>query len=316
MYSYINSSLVRKLKRFVFKKFLFEKNHDINSTIFIEGTSRSGTTWLAEILANYLNYRIIFEPFYPQKVEIFEDFIYKQYIPPDYKDKRYYQIFNKILSGKIRDPWIDQVNFTFLGKGRIIKSIRGCFFLKWLKNNFPMIPILYIIRHPCAVVSSRILRGWKAFEIDLILKQEMLIQDHLKPYLDIILGAKTTLQKNTCLWCIQNLVPLKTMKKEDWKIIPYEYLVVDLYNVLMEVLNYINPKIVFEESKVKNYVSFQSREFSAVVQQKNPLNIWKSRLSKQEISEILDIVKKFSLDHIYDNKIIPNIESLEDYWII
>jgi len=79
----------------------FEKNHDLNNTIIIAGTGRSETTWLAQILDKYLHCRIIFEPLYHQKVELFKQFKYKQYIPPNYKNEKYKRIFNKILSGKI-----------------------------------------------------------------------------------------------------------------------------------------------------------------------------------------------------------------------
>ena len=49
----------------------------------VAGTGRSGTTWLAEILMNILNYRLMFEPFNPRKVDICKNYLNKQYIPPN-----------------------------------------------------------------------------------------------------------------------------------------------------------------------------------------------------------------------------------------
>lgn len=121
-----------------------ENNHDLSITILVEGTGRSGITWLAEMLADYFHYRLIFEPFKPEKVKLFQHFSHKEYISPDYKNQEFFRIFKKILSGNVSNNWVNRDNRVFKADGRVVKSIRSSFFLKWLKNNFPCIPIVYI----------------------------------------------------------------------------------------------------------------------------------------------------------------------------
>jgi len=147
----------------------FEKNHNIENSIFIAGSARSGTTWLAETLSNYFKYRHIFEPFDPRINSMFKYFPYKisnlkipfhpRYIPPNYENLKFKEIFEKIITGRICNIRTDRFNYFFRPEGRVIKSIRSSYFLKWMRNNFPKLPIIFIIRHPCAVVLSRINMG-------------------------------------------------------------------------------------------------------------------------------------------------------------
>lgn len=292
-------------KRKIFKHFYFEKNNEIKNSIIIDGVGRSGTTWLAEILADILHYRQIFEPFRPDKVEIFSEFQYKEYIPPSYRNDEYFNIFKRILAGKIKNRWINQDNRVFRAQGRIIKSIRASFFLKWIKNNFPEIPIIFMMRHPCAVTNSRTELGWSQNELDLLLKQEKLVTDHLEPYLNVIKDAKTLIQKNACIWCIQNLIALNTMEPDDWFIITYEHLFMNPEDEIKNILMFIGYIKEFDISKIKNRHSLQTLKQSDIITHSNPLEAWKTKLSENDINDILNIVREFSLDNIYDIEIMP-----------
>ena len=293
-------------RRTIFSRLHFEKNHDLDNAIIVAGTGRSGTTWLARILNKYLHYRIIFEPFYPQKVGIFEQFKYKQYIPPNFQDEKYERVFEKILSGKIRNRWTDKANRYFRPGGRIIKTIRANFFLKYLRNNFPNIPIIFILRHPCAVVLSRERLGWEAM-LDIVLNQELLIKDHLEPYMGIISKAETSIQRNTCLWCVETLVPLRTMTSEDWLITTYEYLCTNPENETRRILNYIGFDKEFKEYDIKGIIPMTVRKDSAILEGVNPLEAWRKNLSDNEINQILEIVEGFSLNSLYNEKLMPQI---------
>lgn len=172
------------LKNVLSKYIIFEKNYDLNNTIIIAGAGRSRNTWLAETLANFLHYRLINEPFF-----IFKNWSNVKYIPLNYKNKTLYNIIKKILNGSIRGRRIDVYNTVFKPKGRIIKATRINLYLKWIRNHFPEVSIIFIIRHPCGVISSKKKRNWYA-NLELIIKQESLINDYIKPYLDEMSSAK------------------------------------------------------------------------------------------------------------------------------
>jgi len=292
-------------KRILLSNIYFEKNHDLNKAIIVAGTGRSGTTWLAEILMNILKFRLIFEPFNPRKVKLCKDLPNKLYIPPNEINKEYLKIFEQILSGRIRNPWINQDNRVFRPKGRIIKTIRANLFLGFLSNNFPTIPIVFILRHPCGVVLSRNTKGWGTEDLEIILKQEILIKDFLDPYLDIINNAKTVFQKMACIWCIETLVPLKIMKPDNWIVTTYEDLVLNPEITITKILKYCKINFQIDEYSIKSSPSLTVERSSAIIEKENPLTVWKKALTQNEIKEILDTVKAFSLDWLYDEGIIP-----------
>ena len=296
-------------RRLLTSFFYKEKNHDINKSILIAGTGRSGTTWLAEILSNYLKYRIIFEPFNPRKVSLCKDFLNKQYIPPDSQNKEFYKIFNKTFSGKIRGRWINQDNRFFRPDGRIIKSIRTSFFLGWFKLNFPQIPIIYILRHPCAVAVSRARLGWTTDDLDLILKQKELMNDHLQPYKPLIAGAKTIVERNACIWAVENFMALKQLNSGDAAVITYEDLHSSPEKVLQKISTYLGVDLEFKGDSLRNNPSLTVKSHSNIMQNQDLLSTWKNALTDQEITKVMDIVKKFSLDTIYDISIMPKKEN-------
>ncbi|TFF98983.1 MAG: hypothetical protein EU541_06080 [Promethearchaeota archaeon] len=290
----------RVIKRLLFRRIYFERNNDIKKSIIIAGGGRSGTTWLAEVLAEYFHYRLIFEPLHPN-IHYFKPIHDTRYIPPssshlNYKDKLY-----KLFSGELKHQKLDLDNRIFRPKGRIVKFIRANLLIPWMKTQFPNIPIVFILRHPCAVISSRINLGWEVETFNHYLGNKDLMEHYLNPYKDIITNAESPVQKQACNWCIENLVPLKAMKNKKWIITTYEDLVMSFKNEIKRIIQQISPKTSINENAIINYRSFQTPNKSKSLEPLELLSVWKSRLTSHEINDILTIVKKFSLDNVYDN---------------
>ena len=69
-----------------------------------------------------------------------------------------------MLSGKIGNEWIDQdrgrLNSARDSGKILVKDIRVNGLLGWIDKNFHC-SIVYIIRHPCAVIASRLKLKWE-----------------------------------------------------------------------------------------------------------------------------------------------------------
>ena len=105
----------------------------------------------------------------------------RQYLRYNDHHSKFLKPATAILSGKIRHEWIDKFNRRIFSRRRLIKDIRAQLFLKWIKYNFPEIPILLLLRHPCAVANSRLKLGWGATLNDFLV-QEALMDDFLNPF--------------------------------------------------------------------------------------------------------------------------------------
>jgi len=295
------------IKRQIFSRYYINITYNINNTILISGTARSGTTFISE-LVNYKNeYRLIFEPFDPQRVKICKDFEIKQYIRPNCKDAKYIELTKLILSGHIRNYWVDQGNKLFVSDKRIVKDIRINFMLKWIRNNFHNMPIILILRHPCAVAYSNIKMGWKA-HLEQILKQQNLITDYLSEYLDYIKNIKSNFEQHILLWCLENYIPLKQFKQDEIFVVFYEKLCLNPKNEIDLLFQYINKKYDIDIFKKFKKPSTMSRD-NAIIHGENLLDRWKKNISKEQTKKALEILNLFNLDKIYLEDNMPIIDS-------
>ena len=153
---------------------------DHRDSVFLAGSGRSGTTWVSGIIDHHNEYRLIFEPFHPGKVRVCKDFRRKQYLRPDDRREEYLGAARRILTGKLRSPWTDRFNTKLLARRRLIKDIRANLLLGWMAENFPGMPIVLLMRHPCAVAASRLALGWRD-NLSETMEQEELVEDFSLP---------------------------------------------------------------------------------------------------------------------------------------
>ena len=287
-------------------RFYINPNPSLKKSIFLAGTARSGTTWLGDLIAANLSCRILFEPFNPNLVPEYRGFHYFQYLQPDVEHPEFYAFAKRVLSGEIRNRWVDRQNERIVSQFRLIKEIRANLALKWIHHNFPEVPMIFMIRHPCAVVASRMALNWATDQdITPFLAQPDLIHNHLAPYMDVIRSAQTVETKHAVIWCISNLVPLKQFKTGEIRIVFYENLITQPERTLpaiFESIGYPYSRRVLDKI---NRPSQTTRVSSAVVTQTDKLVHWKKIFSKMQIDSILQTVEAFDLSHLYGDSVVP-----------
>jgi hypothetical protein len=272
----------------------------------VSGTARSGTTWLSDLIASQIPSRILFEPFNPNLVADYRQFQYFQYMRPGTEDQAFFSFAQKIFMGEIRNRWIDRQNERIFSKFRLVKEIRANLALKWLHDNFPEVPILFILRHPCAVVLSRMELGWATdSDIQPFLLQPQLLEDHLGPYLDLIRTAANIEEKHAVIWSVCNLVPLMQFRPGEWNVVFYENLCRQPEVELAWILEAIGYERKTPLLNVSNQPSQTTRAASAVVMGTDRIEGWKKKLSRAQIDNILRIVHSFGLSHLYDESSLP-----------
>ncbi|QXE90919.1 sulfotransferase domain-containing protein [Geomonas subterranea] len=193
--------------------------------IIVAGSGRSGTTWLGNVIAGD-DRRIIFEPFECRRVAEFAELGMRPYFSPAEAQPQWHSKVEALFSGRIGNEWTDQDRKRLDPErdtgGVVIKEIRANGMLAWLSNNFPC-RIVYLVRHPYAVIASRVKQQWDS-HIEAYLCQPRLVQDFLEPYLPVIESAQGNVQKHAVMWCLENLVPLRQMSQYPWLFCRYEEL--------------------------------------------------------------------------------------------
>ncbi len=303
MYRYLRwraKKASRRLMRAACRHLYRDSDGDLRRSIIVAGAGRSGTTWLADIIGSQLSCRMMFEPFHSRQVEEFGSFHYFQYMRPNEANERLLDFSRKVLTGRIRHRWIDRHVEVLLPQFRLIKEIRACLFLRWLHDQFPEVPILFIVRHPCAVVASRLQLEWATDgDIEPFLSQPELVDDHLREHLPLIRKASTDEEKHAIIWCVSNLVPLRQFVDARLNVVFYEELCRRPNREISRVFRVLGRRSGKRASRSASRVSTTARGFSAVVTGQDPVTRWRKVLTEDQIARILEVVDRFGLGHLY-----------------
>ena len=283
--------------------FCVDLGQDHRNSVFLAGSGRAGTSWVSEIINYRGEYRYVFEPFHPGKVDVCKNFRSKQYLRPDDRREEYLEPARKVLTGALRSRWTDRFHRRFVARRRLIKDIRANLLLGWMRANFPGMPIILLLRHPCAVVASRLALGWKD-NLSETVGQEELVEDFLRPMEPEIRGARDAFERHLFLWCIENYVPLRQFAPGEIHLAFYE-------NFLAR-----------PEDEIRRLFSFLARDFDERVYQTlnrpSPLSrkgdgrgvpsvdSWRRRVTDAQLQRTVEVLGLFGLDRVYGEGAMPD----------
>lgn len=194
--------------------------------------------------------------------------------------------------------------------------------LHWTAREFSTRGIIFVVRHPCAVVASMLDKGawdhWKDIENRVnLLEYEGLtgeVSNSLKEKFNpLIESSSTQVEKLAIVWCLDQYIPLiyNAQYGYPWIIAPYERLVAYGESELERICNSINSEIsqsMYDQIDKPSY-SVKGKMYNSAERQ---LSKWCDRLSTQQIDAILGIVEQVGLSHIYTSELEPNYSELND----
>jgi hypothetical protein len=246
--------------------------------------------------------------FHPYKVPLCAAFRYRQYLRPDNDDPRYVDPARAILSGRVRNDWIDQFNRRVFSRRRVIKEIRANLMLKWIKTHFAEVRIVLMLRHPCADANSRLHLGWQS-HLDELLAQPDLVQDFLSPFVPAITAAATDFEKHVVLWCVENFVALKQLASDDAHLVFYENLCEHPKREVERLFAFLGKPVEASIFRRLAHPSELSREESAIIRGGSLVDSWRRQVSDEQVRRAGEILARFGLDAIYDaRESMPNVD--------
>ena len=204
--------------------FATQSNFDVENTILLVGSARSGTTFLMESLNDKNDYRIIFEPFNPTYTKEWKSFSARHYIDPENVSIDEKLAVEQILRGQINNSWVDQYNRKLRSNKRLIKSVRANLLLDHIEKEYPSIKIVYLHRNPYDVVASRINLNFDPKDVDLILKHKSFLSKYYSDLdIDKLKSLITTPEScHAALWCFENRYLLQNLEKRNLIATKYE----------------------------------------------------------------------------------------------
>ncbi|HSH00909.1 MAG TPA: sulfotransferase domain-containing protein [Anaerolineae bacterium] len=275
---------------------------DAPRTIILAGAGRSGTTWLSQIIGANFNFQVVFEPFDSRVVPEAMPFGYHPYWPTQSKNEAWSQLIGQLGRGEIQNAWTQRLGKRPFAWRYLIKTIRATALLPWLSHHFNY-PTVFMMRHPCAVVLSRMKLEWDP-HFDIYLNQPELMRDYLDPFREHLSAVKTDAQKHALMWCFENYVPYQHLNDYGWLFCTYEELVKQTEEEVKRLLEPLQIKSTWRTQKMMQRISPVTRKDSAILSNDKPLRAWQQKLSQKDIEDILALVKMFGFD-IYNHDPLP-----------
>lgn len=199
---------------------VFDVHADPRRSLYLASWQRSGSTWLAEIVASAPRTRLVYEP-----ANVRQRFFLKGEprlvaLPPsspgdDLGDDG--AVLDRALRGTLMSSWANQLNDTRRPVRRVIKDIRTVPVLPWLVDRFPHTPVVLLVRHPVAVAHSLIQLGW-TLNAESLLDPELAMRD---PALVAELRRQTILQE-VALWAEQHAWSMTRLSASQVHLVFYE----------------------------------------------------------------------------------------------
>jgi hypothetical protein len=285
-----------------------------NEAILLAGSGRSGTTWLADLLCTAPRIQQIYEPTHPTFISSIrtltgydtrDPYIRSYYINPVASDIDWYKFWHDVLVGKIRNHWTDRSRTSWFPSRYLVKLIRANLMLGYVYDHFQPY-IIYLLRHPCAVVYSRLNKvnpPWHADIAD-ILSQEQLVEDHLRPWLKQIESEKDQIGAHAVWWAVENRIAQKHLEQRKHYCITYEALSIDPVNELEKICTFsgINDSSI-DTTKIST-PSRMATPGTFIPSSTDRLSEWKKGFSRSEQNRIIEWGHRLGITQ-YNDHILP-----------
>ena len=287
----------------------FDGPEKMNDLVFVAGSNRSGTTWLAELINYASEYDYCFEPFHPKQVSLFSGFSWRQYIETGDKSPRFTVPVDRLLGEGLRNSWTDQFNRNPSSGRRLIKAIRANLFLAWLRERYPQVKIVFILRHPCAVAASKIRLNWPDGR-NVFANQPALVERHLSHVDDLLKEECSLVNRHVISWAVENLVPLQTLQPDTYHLVFYEDLCLHGERELEKLFAFLERRYEPGALAALRRPSKLARQGSAILTGSDPVTSWQRYIPSAQLASIDKILHRFNLERVYtaDNPL-PRLSS-------
>ncbi len=301
--------------------------------IIVLGFGRSGTTWIADIISKVLGGLVLFEPLHPQVCPFAAEVCYAGHLETEVSH-RLAAYLEEVLVGRHRQRWLLR-NHLFTPLEEVsqayvdmiwdecpilgFKEIRAAFLIDWLIERFEA-RIVFLLRHPCAVLASirRRPRFWDEFgweQHDRFFQERVIsgrpdVYARLAPRLALLETPRTDLEKQAVMWAITADLALGQLERHGLPFFRYE----DFYDhpftatrALMAYLGEPQPRIHPAHLFVPSMTTL--RTVHGLVRSESDYQIhgkrlfWRDVLSPEEEQRIMTIVNVFDCGRCYQEEL-------------
>ena len=222
------------------------------------------------------------------------------YLPAKTSHAGWQTFWQKTLTGQTRSPWTDVTHTPLFPKRYLVKVIRANMMLGFVCRHFNP-HVVYITRHPCATIVSRLAKNWSG-DLFFLLEQVELVEDYLRPWLAEIERISSPVEGHAVWWAVENRIAQDDLEAQTGKpalCLTYEQLCLEPKIVVQNLMNWLNEPIPpYIEAQVER-PSWQARPDIIYNSTEERLSAWKKQLGTDEQQTILKWAHRFGIDHYH-----------------
>lgn len=286
------------------------ERYDVGETIVVACTGRGGSTWLAQIIASLPRHHLLWEQLHWRTNPECQDYGFGEplYLTEHRASFRHEQYVRKILSGRTLPSAINTSQYFRPWKliwlrAYVAKLVTANMMLPWMVQTFG-VRAVFMVRHPCAVVSSQLRHGaWDEVEKQFCNHPELFEEyPHLGTVYEGIRSKEEILAFN---WAVQNFVPLVHSEPRPWITTTYEVLIDEGMTEVERIFKELGEKVPRNaKAKLRSPSETASANLSSSSEE-SQLKKWKRHLSESQIDRILRIVQAVGIRG-YSERIYPD----------
>ncbi|MFN2590258.1 MAG: hypothetical protein ABR518_05770, partial [Actinomycetota bacterium] len=146
--------------------------------------------------------------------------------------------------------------------------------------------------------------NWRA-DLQRFLGQDLLVEDHLRPFLGVIESARDEFERHIVVWCIDNYVPLRWLPEKDVHVCFYEDFVLRPEEEIARLFAFLNRPYDPHALRVVGKPSATTRRDSAVLSGDGLMDGWRGSVSASQIDGAVRILDGFGLTRVYGADPLP-----------
>lgn len=272
--------------------------------IYVTGVPRCGSSWVGDTLSTARGVRYVYEPFNPTR----HPFLTRHhvYLGVNDDDAPIRRAGDAAFRGEIRfHQFLRGVRWGYAWRTIrpadrvLVKDPTGMFLTDWIASRYNA-DVLVLVRHPCAFASSIHRLGWPA-DVGEFLEQPRLMAEWLAPHERLLRECLDDFWRRVAAFWGAAYTVLHGQLKDhpDWRLVKYEDLCSD-------------PECEYARlfAELRLETTRQTRRFlekSTTTQHKHPrstlrdsrsmLDVWRKRLSKEQIGTVMQVVRQFELPY-------------------
>ena len=170
--------------------------------------------------------------------------------------------------------------------------------LGWLSKNYHA-KIVYLVRHPCAIVASKLRLkgpGWSHEGLlKLYLGDQALWNDYLHNFKEVISNPYAEIEGHTLLWCIENMIPLTRSDKKNTLTVFYEDLILNGQREWKCIWDFLDLNGIPGLESISRPSQQTSYDMKDKVFDSNQLTKWTKDFTRDELLQIDRILNIFQV---------------------